>query len=313
MLELIWRLYMFGPEGLSYRAMEALRPIGEAGVLQPSAFPEVIYELKPNLDTMLKNARLITNAQGLADQAYALEKSAGTFRVVVLGDSFTMPSGVPIQEAYHTVLEDRLNQESAGRRYEFINFGVGGYNLRIYLAVLERKALAYAPDVVLIGFCPVNDTEVMPEYHFQERYKAKRIGRAFLRMYSFERLQRLIADAFSSHQRKEPDYNAPYMRDMFSRFASATQGRIPVVVANLNHRPTPKPLVNLLKQLCTEHGFHFIDLSGFFKTVDASQFDVHQSDTHPNAKAHRIFADLLGDFMKHEGLLGERNPAASGR
>ena len=46
--------------------------------------------------------------QGLRDQEYDLQKTKNTFRVVVVGDSYTMPAGVSIEDAYHTLLEEEI-------------------------------------------------------------------------------------------------------------------------------------------------------------------------------------------------------------
>ena len=71
----------------------------------------------------------------------------------VIGDSFTMGSGVEIEKVYHSVVEEKLNEREDSVRYELINFGVGGYNLLNYSGVLEKKAVLYDPDFIVIGFC----------------------------------------------------------------------------------------------------------------------------------------------------------------
>jgi hypothetical protein len=66
-----------------------------------------------------------------ADREHEKQKRRGTYRVVVLGNSYTMPRGVPIGDAYHNVVGRELNAKS-GRNCEFLNFGIGGYSLDNY-------------------------------------------------------------------------------------------------------------------------------------------------------------------------------------
>ena len=132
LLEASYRFYLFGLGSLSVEKMNSLRPIGESGMIKRSVYPEIAFDLKPNLSTYFKLARVETNSRGLRDREYDLTKPERTFRVAVLGDSFTMPAGVDVRDSYHKVLERKLNLTTDSLSYEFINFGVGGYSLRQY-------------------------------------------------------------------------------------------------------------------------------------------------------------------------------------
>ena len=48
--------------------MNSVNGTGTAGIIQPSCYPEIVYELRPDLDTWLKLTRFRTNSQGLRDQ-----------------------------------------------------------------------------------------------------------------------------------------------------------------------------------------------------------------------------------------------------
>ncbi len=60
------------------------------------------------------------------------------FAGLVFGDSYTMGSGVDIENVYHSVIEQSLNKQSDGANYELINPGLGGYNLLNY-GTIEGK------------------------------------------------------------------------------------------------------------------------------------------------------------------------------
>ena len=105
--EVFFRFYDIGWAALSYEKTRGVVRLGNAGVMRPASQPGVRFELKPNLDQNFKLARLQTNSQGLHDQEYSIQKAPGTYRVVVLGDSQTMASGVSRDENYHALIEAR--------------------------------------------------------------------------------------------------------------------------------------------------------------------------------------------------------------
>ena len=150
-LELSARLYLFGLAGLSPARVDSVRALPNTGYTRPSKDPALVFEMKPDVDGWFKLARFRTNSQGLRDREYALRKPQGTFRVAVLGASFALPAGVEIEEAFHSLLEERLSEERGPTAVEFINFAVGAYGARQILRMLEARALAYDPDLVLVS------------------------------------------------------------------------------------------------------------------------------------------------------------------
>jgi lysophospholipase L1-like esterase len=93
------------------------------------------------------DARVRCNSQGLRDREHSFAKSAGTRRILVLGDSFAWGFGVENDEMFSTRLERELSNS------ETINFGVTGYNAVQELARLESDGLAYDPDWLVVLFC----------------------------------------------------------------------------------------------------------------------------------------------------------------
>lgn len=101
------------------------------------------------------------NSHGLRDREHAPRKPPATFRIVVLGDSFTAAPAVALEESYPFRLQQDFNKCPAmsGREVETINLGVMGFGtLQEYLA-LEKTGWTYDPDLVLLGFYPGNDVQ----------------------------------------------------------------------------------------------------------------------------------------------------------
>lgn len=89
------------------------------------------------------------NSFGLPGPEYPAEKSSGTFRVLLLGDSLAAAYGPDLTYKFE-------DDPVAAGKTELWNLGVGGYNLAQYAAALELKGLRHSPDMVLLFIC-LND------------------------------------------------------------------------------------------------------------------------------------------------------------
>lgn len=91
------------------------------------------------------------------------EKTNNTFRIIILGDSFTEGSGVEsIEQTYPYKLEDLLNKNSKSLIYEVYSLGIGGYNTHQELVLLEELGLQYNPNLVILQYHPT-DIEITTE------------------------------------------------------------------------------------------------------------------------------------------------------
>ena len=130
----------------------AWNPDGSGPLHVPSPNEKLVYELRPNAKL---GGMTITNSQGFRDYEFCAEKPAGTYRIVVLGDSVTFGWWERTEETYPKVLESLLNSGGAGGfHFEVYNMAVGGYNSAQEVELLKTKALAFHPDLVIVGFCP---------------------------------------------------------------------------------------------------------------------------------------------------------------
>lgn len=114
--------------------------------------------LRPGLDTQLPSFghRIRTNALGFRDEPIAPAKAPGTFRVVVLGDSFMEALQVSHEDSLPHRLGELLEDRS-GRPVEVVNAGVSGWGTADQLIWLRRVGLALEPDLVLVAMTLHND------------------------------------------------------------------------------------------------------------------------------------------------------------
>jgi lysophospholipase L1-like esterase len=122
------------------------------------ADPHTGFRLQPNSQGRFRSGVLGTvNSHGHRDDESPRRKPSGTFRILVLGDSFTQGSNVEQDDTYPQVLE-RLLKEHLDTPSEVINTGVGGWDPYQYAEYYEHYGQVFEPDMVLIGFFVGNDT-----------------------------------------------------------------------------------------------------------------------------------------------------------
>jgi hypothetical protein len=99
------------------------------------------------------------NGKGFRDVERDLEKPANTYRIAVLGNSWTEALQVPQEKTYTSVLQRKLNEAacSPGKRVEVLNFGVAGYSTAQEFLLLQQRVWTYHPDLVLLAFYPARD------------------------------------------------------------------------------------------------------------------------------------------------------------
>jgi len=108
--------------------------------------------------------RIKINSMGLRDREVALQKKKNTFRILVLGDSFTFGSGVENEETFPKYLERLLNVKSNEIKYEVINAGIFGWGTSQEYAYLKEGGIRFKPDLIILAFAP-NDVE---DVYYQE-------------------------------------------------------------------------------------------------------------------------------------------------
>lgn len=133
-------------------------PIKEALLYAPH--PVLRYVPNPGVDRRYRTTEFDTqvafNSRGFRGRESVPDSSSRIFRILCLGDSFTLGAEVALEETYPYLLEEMLNQRSENRpdslRYSVLNGGVGGYGTFQELVFLSEFGLAQKPDLVIAQF-----------------------------------------------------------------------------------------------------------------------------------------------------------------
>ncbi len=285
---------------------------------ETSAIPGLSYDLAPNRDSVFRGIQVKTNSAGMRDRDRPQQKSPGTVRIAVIGDSYTFGLGVTAEEAFPSVLEGLLNDSSGqgGLRYEVLNFGVIGYCSRDEALFLKYKALACSPDVVILAYV-LNDPETDPIQPLHQAFDKPRWWQHF-------HLLRLIAKAKNNGDIQRlggGDYikylHAPgeeKWRSVVKAFqdirdvTSARHIKVMVVIfpdvfdkswtsswANYPYRQIHKQVADL----AVKTGLAELDLLDAWESYAPTDIVLKGHNDHPNRKGHRVTAEAILQRLLH--------------
>lgn len=270
------------------------------------------------------------NGLGYHDGEWRIPKPRGTWRVLVLGDSFTEGMQVP-RDALFTEVVERSLTERLERRIELVNLAKGGWGTVNELDALERWLEAGAdPDAVLLVYF-VNDATALEsnpvlveDLHrtLAQRggalsrvsaawdwmdwvVRKRRVARVTLRDYraSFE------GDERSQHQwrrsRRALAEMAELSREREFRFGVV----LFPVLAQLDGDHGLTDLYALVEEHCRGLGVPYRCLLDAFRGRDALSLWISPVNAHPNARGHAIAAGAVEEFLVDAELVPPPRPA----
>ncbi|MBI4494441.1 MAG: SGNH/GDSL hydrolase family protein [Chloroflexi bacterium] len=149
------RLYSVARGDLSLRPDQGVQ--GEQGLYRLD--PDAGYAMNPNARLRLVTAEydqvLETNSRGLVGPELPA-KAGDEFRVVVLGDSYTVGSQVPYEQNYTAVLE-RLLHQAGHPNVRIVNVASGGWSTFNQAGFLRANRAWLQPDLVVVASFLGND------------------------------------------------------------------------------------------------------------------------------------------------------------
>jgi lysophospholipase L1-like esterase len=106
------------------------------------------HELRPGFSS--PNVR--TNSFGLRSPEVAVPKPEGTFRILILGDSFTFGFGVADDKVFARRLEAQLRSRNPNASIEVVNAGVLSYCPLLEYLQYRHRLHVLEPDLVILNF-----------------------------------------------------------------------------------------------------------------------------------------------------------------
>ena len=253
-------------------------------------------ELVPLLVSSTRHGPITTNRWGLRDQDYELARPAGSFRAVVLGASSVMGWGVGDGETFEALVEQRFNAQPpvlGFSRFEFLNFGVPGYQPPQQLVAIER-ALKFQPQAVVFV---ATGREGTRSANYLAEAAAKRLP------VPEPALQALLDRAGVKQgmrqdeaQRKLGPLRKEILQIVYGRIADSSRaaGARPVLVFLPQVREgswqeeTPETLL-----AAQTAGFEIVNLGSVYRDHDIATLRLAKWDDHPNQLGHRLVAEAI--------------------
>jgi lysophospholipase L1-like esterase len=278
------------------------------------------------------------NSLGFRDFEHSREKPAGVYRILVLGDSFTFGAGADLSNTYPRLLEQRLNERAATPNgagvpliVEVVNFGIPRYWTEPERLLLEREGLAFAPDLVVVGFVPNDvvdtflgfaDTGVVDGYLITR--EAQAVGGWALALYRSSDLWRLLFSRYialrSGSELGGPKPDQVYRDGGFheadwltverelteiARLARSHSARACVVhlpQSSLGFRAASYP-ADRLRRFGQATDLEVIDTLPALREAAAAGPLYWPKDGHPNADGYRVIARTVADTLVARGMV----------
>jgi len=258
-------------------------------------------------DTIMSNfprygVRYSFNDMGCRERDVPLERMPGTWRILALGDSYTMGVGVHAPEVFTVRLEQMLNaaRPPGSPTYEVINCGVSGYSTEEELILYQRHLARYHPDIVLLTMVWNDDRSYRDELplHFHEQTR----DRLFKTWW-------LIDKTWAGWRLSHHDYSdAMHALQELHKAVEARGSRLAVVIGRNNSGSAWNVLADAVYGSVDTLALPVLDVWGRLKTEPWQKMTVLDTlDGHPNEQEHAIIAEEVARFLEKKGLLASRD------
>lgn len=278
-----------------------------------------------------------TNSYGFRDSAWRLESSLVKPRVMILGDSVTFGSPLPVEQRFTEQAGDFLREK--GLLWRTCNCGVNGYNIEQYTKLLRLVGPGLKPEIVLVGFV-LNDAEPMSpddarriaiaegiaagsawarlrrlaeRYHFEpNRSYAYALARReiMLRLWQSPEYAEKMAKKYNQKTEKEltalykTGEGLPHFREQMRQMRQFTEQTLKAKFGVLVF-PYRWQLANedssisrMITGVLDELDIPYVDIYGrFLPLFKQNELYVPRDDCHPNAEGHRIAGSVMADLM----------------
>src|SRR6266700_3948700 len=263
----------------------------------------LLKDLVPSMSTVLGGTPCTSNSLGMRDREYQRAKPAKTYRIVLLGASNDMGTGVKDDQTYENLVENRLNTrvpDPRYSRYEILNLSVSADSILQRVLRLEQEGFQFQPDAAILSVTAV-DEQVIASHIRKALIQGVELSPSYREVVQSV-VRRAHVDgkmpAVMIERRLQP-YFTELCQWSFQRFAQqcAQRGVRPLVM----YRPAPADFSGLesaarskMLTMARNAGLEVIDLAPAFDSVaDRSALILAKWDDHTTALGHRLLAEEL--------------------
>jgi lysophospholipase L1-like esterase len=303
------------------------------GVVFALVIVEIIFRIiAPDKNAARWNDRpaqyyLPESAANLRDRNYPSPKPANTFRIVVVGDSFTFGPNMQYEDTFPKRLEHWLNLNTEQKKVEVINLGTPGHSTRHEVEQVSKAIKELEADFIILEIT-LNDAELQPmdkkaqkakfgaPYLKKPLFKHWKSARFFLQRLHNTQTHRLYIEYFNDLFNNNTTFNEfdsalGKIADL-AKTSSASSKSVPLkaVIFPLFSFPMDQdkyPFVNLHSIIHTslgKYGIEYLDLFDSYQNIPSIRLEVIPGkDPHPNEIAHRIAAESIYQWLRKSNYI----------
>ena len=258
------------------------------------------------------------NSLGFRDDEFPVQKPAGEFRAIALGDSFTWGCGVLAEHSWPQVVERHLRD--GGRPAQVVNGGfAAGFTPARFGAWMREHGLLLQPDLVIVGLClndmgNGNDVPMLgyapvppPGGAGSSPFRSRIVDYAAWSM--LQREARRHPKDFAAEVKAHPETWNATQAGLLELKKVLDEKQVPLVVAvfpmlsQLDLEPYPYAgLIAMATAFCRENGIRCVDVSPPFLGRNEVDLWVHPTDQHPNHVGQRMIGDAVFTFLREQQL-----------
>ncbi|MEY4668091.1 MAG: hypothetical protein RL518_790 [Pseudomonadota bacterium] len=268
-------------------------------------------------------------APTMQNYPYNPRKPAGTYRIAVVGDSFTFAPFMQFTDTFSYKLQQMLKVNGSPRNVEVINYGVPAYSTSHEIDT-TKQALEEGADLIILQIT-LNDPEIKAHRpsglteHMQDRFGPlklkgttktlarywKTLGFVLTRLHNSKTHQAYI-DYFTGLFMEEKTWK-PFTESMTRLVELAKGSKTPIVavVFPLFGMPMDEkypfyPIHTKVKDLMTSLEVPSLDVSDIYQGIPLEHLQVIPGvDRHPNEIAHRMAAEHIYLWLEGQKMIPE--------
>lgn len=266
-------------------------------------------------------------APTMQNYPYNPNKPAGTYRIAVIGDSFTFAPFMQFTDTFSYKLQQMLKVSGSPRNVEVINYGVPAYSTSHEIETTQQ-AIKEGADLIILQITlndpeikkhrPVGLTENMSDRFGPLKLKGtlrkltrhwKTLGFVLTRLHN-SRTHQAYTDYFTGLFMEEVTWK-PFTESMARLVSLAQESKTPIVavvfplfgIAMDKNYPF-YPIHKKVKVLMTSLSVPNLDLSEIYQGIPLEHLQVIPGvDRHPNEIAHRMAAEKIYLWLEGQNMI----------
>lgn len=266
-------------------------------------------------------------APTMQNYPYNPQKPAGTYRIAVVGDSFTFAPFMQFTDTFSYKLQQMLKVSGSPRSVEVINYGVPAYSTSHEIDTTQQ-ALAEGADLIILQITlndpeikahkPTGLTENMTDRFGPLKLKGtikaiarhwKTLGFVLTRLHN-SRTHQAYTDYFTGLFMEEKTWK-PFTESMGRLVGLAKESKIPIVAVVFPLFGMPMdatypfyPIHSKVRDLMTSLEVPNLDVSDIYKGIPLDHLQVIPGvDRHPNEIAHRMAAEHIYLWLEGQMMI----------